>query len=80
MVEIKREAGLAWIALSLFVGDLVIYTLGTLQLALVAHLSPAKAILLGVVPFLLGEAIKLVAAALISVKLRKSFRPLASDF
>lgn len=83
MVEIKRDAGLAWIALSLFVGDLVIYALGTLQLAMVAHLSPAKAILLGVVPFLIGEAIKLVAAALITVKLRKSFArlfPLTSEY
>ena len=73
MVEARREAGLAWIALSLFAGDLVIYALGTLQLALVAHLSPAKAILLGVAPFLIGEALKLAATALIAVKLRKSF-------
>jgi biotin transport system substrate-specific component len=73
MVEARREAGLAWIALSLFAGDLVIYALGTLQLALVAHLSPAKAVLLGVAPFLIGEALKLAATALIAVKLRKSF-------
>jgi biotin transport system substrate-specific component len=73
MVEARKEAGLVWIALSLAAGDLIIYSLGTLQLSLVAHLSLAKAILVGVVPFLAGELLKLVAASLVSVKLRKSF-------
>lgn len=73
MVESKREAGLAWIVLSLIIGDLVIYTLGTLQLSLLAHLSIVKALLVGVVPFLVGDLIKMAATVLISLKfLRKS--------
>ncbi|HEX3012288.1 MAG TPA: biotin transporter BioY [Syntrophomonadaceae bacterium] len=72
MVESKREAGLAWIVLSLIIGDLVIYTLGTLQLSLLAHLSIVKALLVGVVPFLVGDLIKMAAAVLISLKFLKS--------
>ncbi|HEX3012490.1 MAG TPA: biotin transporter BioY [Syntrophomonadaceae bacterium] len=73
IVESKREIGLAWIVFSLIIGDLVIYTLGTLQLSLLAHLSIGKALLVGVVPFLIGDLIKMAATVLITLKLRKHF-------
>lgn len=74
IVEERPEAGVVWKAVAILVGDLVIYGLGTLQLAMVAHLSPGKAILVGVVPFIIPEIIKLLAAAILSSKLRKSLR------
>jgi biotin transport system substrate-specific component len=73
IVESQREAGLAWIVVSLIIGDLVIYTFGTLQLSLVAHFSINKALLVGVVPFLIGDLIKLIVTVLISIKLRKNY-------
>ena len=72
MVESRKESGLVWITISLVVGNLVIYALGVMQLSLVAHLSIVKALLLGVVPFLIGDLLKIVAAALISLKLRNN--------
>jgi len=74
MVEAKKEPGLAWLGLSLVIGNLVIYTLGVAQLSLVAHLSIPKALLAGVVPFLVGDVLKLVAAALIGLKLRNQVK------
>ncbi|MDA8224125.1 MAG: biotin transporter BioY [Desulfitobacterium hafniense] len=74
MVEAKKELGLAWLGLSLVVGNLVIYTLGVAQLSLVAHLSIPKALLAGVVPFLVGDVLKLVATALIGLKLRNQVK------
>jgi biotin transport system substrate-specific component len=68
IVESRQEAGLAWIVLSLIIGDLMIYTFGTLQLSLLAHLSINKALLVGVVPFLIGDLIKMAATVLISIK------------
>jgi biotin transport system substrate-specific component len=68
IVESRQEAGLAWIVLSLIIGDLVIYTFGTVQLSLLAHLSINKALLVGVVPFLIGDLIKMAATVLISIK------------
>ncbi|MFA9446457.1 biotin transporter BioY [Egicoccus sp. AB-alg6-2] len=44
-------------------GNLVIYACGATGLALVLGLSPAAAVAAGVVPFLAGDALKLVAAA-----------------
>jgi biotin transport system substrate-specific component len=72
IVEARREPGLAWIVLALVVGNLVIYTLGTLQLSLVTHFSLLKSLLVGVVPFLIGDLLKLMAAAWLALKLRKN--------
>lgn len=70
IVEARPQAGVFWSAAAILVGDLVIYGIGTVQLAMVAHLSPGKAILIGVVPFLIPEAIKLIAAAVLSSRLK----------
>ncbi len=74
IVEARRDAGLTWIVLALFIGNLIIYSFGTLGLYLVAHLSLVKALMLGTVPFLIGDLLKLIAAALLANKLRKHFR------
>lgn len=72
MVEARREAGLAWICLAILVGNIFIYIPGVLQLAIVAKLSIYKALLVGVVPFIFGDVLKLMAAAFIALKLRKN--------
>ncbi|AFQ43151.1 biotin transporter BioY [Desulfosporosinus meridiei] len=71
LVEFKKEPGIAWTGFSLVVGNLVIYAFGVTQLALVAHLSIAKALMVGVVPFIIGDLLKLIATVLIASKLRK---------
>lgn len=70
LIEIRPQAGVLWTALAILIGDLVIYGCGTLQLLIVAHLIPAQAILVGVVPFVVPEVVKLLAAALLSSRLR----------
>ncbi|EHQ88204.1 hypothetical protein DesyoDRAFT_1032 [Desulfosporosinus youngiae DSM 17734] len=70
LVEARKEPGLVWLGFSLVVGNLVIYALGVAQLSFVAHLSVAKALMVGVVPFIIGDLLKLVATVLISLKLR----------
>ncbi|KUG03417.1 substrate-specific component bioy of biotin ecf transporter [hydrocarbon metagenome] len=72
IVEARREPGLAWIVLALVVGNLVIYTLGTIQLSIVTHFSLHKALMVGVVPFLIGDLLKLFTAAWLGLKLRKN--------
>jgi biotin transport system substrate-specific component len=47
------------------VGDAVLLTIGTIWLANDLHVSGAKAIELGVTPFLIGDAIKLTIAAFV---------------
>lgn len=73
IMEARRDPGWMRISFSLLAGNLVIYTLGTFQLALVADLSPLKALMLGVVPFIPGDLLKLSAAAWLAFKLRRNF-------
>ncbi len=75
LVEIRKNPGMAWIVMSILAGYLVIYTLGTVQLLFIAHLSPLKAILLGVLPFVVPDLIKLLAAAVFALKLRSYLQP-----
>jgi biotin transport system substrate-specific component len=70
LVALKKRPGFAWLCLSLAAGTAVIYTLGVLQLSLVARLSPLKALTIGALPFLPGDAVKIVLAALIARKLQ----------
>ncbi len=56
-------------------GDLVILASGALWLAVLTHLSTSSAVTLGVMPFLLGDALKVAAAAAFAVgfqRLRRS--------
>lgn len=77
MAESRRTRGLPgdilWLALALAVGDLIIYTLGTIWLSIVGRLSMVKALLAGVVPFLPGDLVKLLIAIPLAVILRKYF-------
>jgi biotin transport system substrate-specific component len=49
----------------MLVGEAILLTVGTIWLAHDLHVSSAKAIELGVTPFLIGDAIKLLVAALV---------------
>jgi biotin transport system substrate-specific component len=70
----KKNAGPAWLLMSIVAGHIVIYGLGVIQLSVVAHLSPVKAIAVGVVPFLPGDALKTAASILVSSKVAKQWR------
>lgn len=74
IMESCKKPGVSWIVFALIVGNIVIYTLGTVQLSLVAQISLLKALLIGVVPFLIGDILKLLASAWIALKLRKHLR------
>ncbi len=71
IMQARRQPGLFWITLALVAADVVIYIFGTLQLVVVAHLTPLQALLAGVAPFLLGDLLKLLAAVPVAVVLRK---------
>jgi biotin transport system substrate-specific component len=72
MVKLKESGGFAWISLCLLVGTLFVYLPGVLQLAFVARLTMAKALAVGVLPFLVGDLFKIALTALLALKLRKN--------
>lgn len=69
-----RNYKLLGMALSMFLGLIIIYGLGTTQLALVLHMSAKKAIMTGVAPFLVLDLIKLGVAAAVAVGAKSALR------
>jgi biotin transport system substrate-specific component len=74
LVEMRKRPGFVWIVFSMVIGTLVIYLFGVIQLILIARLSIDKAITVGVLPFLIGDALKIAVAALIALKIRDSVK------
>jgi biotin transport system substrate-specific component len=69
----KKDAGPAWYFLSIVIGHIAIYGLGVPQLALVAHLSVMKAVAVGVIPFLPGDALKATASILVASRVARQW-------
>ena len=74
LAERKKDAGVLWYIFSMFIGMVIIYTIGVVQLSFVAKLSLIKAAAVGVLPFLPGDIIKIILAAIISVKLKNRIK------
>lgn len=70
LAALKERPGFAWLCFSLIAGTAVLYTLGVLQLSLVARLTPLKALAVGVLPFLPGDALKIILTVIVALKLR----------
>jgi len=70
LAELRQNPGPAWIAGSCLAGLVVIYTLGIFQLSVVSGRSLAEAYAVGVAPFLIGDALKIVVAVFITLKLK----------
>ena len=60
--------------LAMICGTLVLYACGVSWLKIVTGISPAKALALGMYPFLIGDALKIAAAAAIAKSLRPVVR------
>jgi biotin transport system substrate-specific component len=60
--------------LAMICGTLVLYACGISWLKIVTGMSPAKALALGMYPFLIGDALKIAAAAVIGKALRPVLR------
>lgn len=56
------------VLLSMVAGTIPIYVLGVFQLCLVAKLTLGKAVSVGVLPFLIGDGIKIVVATLLALR------------
>lgn len=63
MVERRNEWSMGRVLAAMSLGVLVIYSLGALQLALLMGLDLMEAIVLGVLPFIIVDALKVLMAA-----------------
>lgn len=70
---VRKNQSFIWIAFSLFLGEAVLFSTGMFWLKEYMNLSLQKAFLLGVVPFIPGDSLKLLAAASIYKGLHRRF-------
>ncbi|MGD8387151.1 MAG: biotin transporter BioY [Desulfobacteraceae bacterium] len=74
LVDRMNRPGALRIAFAVAVGYLVVYVPGVIQLSLVAKISLVKAFSLGALPFLIGDALKTAAIAIVVPKIRDRVR------
>jgi biotin transport system substrate-specific component len=55
--------------MAMAIGELVVYVFGVAQLSVVAGMSLDRAILIGALPFVPGDLLKIAVAALIARKI-----------
>jgi biotin transport system substrate-specific component len=71
LTALRRRPGLWWLMGSMAVGIAILYGLGLLQLMLVARLTLAQAVAVGLLPSLPGDLAKILIAGLICRKIRE---------
>ena len=69
IVRIRNKPGILCYMLAMAAGTLVIYACGMAQLSLVLHMPADTAFIVGVLPFLPGDGIKIIIAAFVAKKL-----------
>jgi biotin transport system substrate-specific component len=67
--EMLRKASFPSVLSSMIAGTIPVYLLGVLQLSFVAKLDLVKAVSVGMLPFLIGDGIKIVVATLLAGRL-----------
>jgi biotin transport system substrate-specific component len=70
LIELKKEKNIFYYFLVGFLGIVIIYFIGVTQLALVIGIGIKRALLIGALPFLPGDILKIIAASSITYKLR----------
>ena len=72
--ELKKvKRGVVWLFICMVVGTIIIYVLGVVQLMNWTKISLNQAILIGVLPFIFGDLIKVFIATYITQRIEKSF-------
>jgi len=70
ITEGKAEKNIFYYLFAGFLGTVIIYFIGVSQLSLVTGIEIKKAVLIGALPFLPGDILKIIAASFIARKLK----------
>jgi len=72
MTEAKKNPGLLWLLTSMMVGTTIIYTSGVIQLMNWMRIDLGKAVIIGVAPFIAGDLLKMLVAAYMTRRIRRT--------
>jgi len=71
LAEMKKNPSFRWLLICMTAGTVMIYVLGVLQLMNWVRIGVKEAIVVGVLPFIVGDALKILAAAYMTIRIRK---------
>jgi len=71
LAEIKKNPSFRWLLICMTAGTAVFYVLGVLQLMNWVRIGVKEAVVFGVLPFIVGDALKMLAAAYMTIRIRK---------
>ncbi len=74
IIEVKKEKNIFYYFLAGIIGTVILYIIGITQLSLVTGIGIKKAIVVGMLPFLPGDILKIIATSFIASKLRTSIK------
>ena len=74
IIEVKKEKNIFYYFLAGIIGTVILYIIGITQLSLITGIGIKKAIVVGMLPFLPGDILKVIAASFIASKLRTVIR------
>lgn len=74
LAEIRKHPSAWWLFASALLGHVVIYGAGVTWLSFIAHISFRKAAIVGLLPFLPGDLLKCIVAAIVARKIRGQWR------
>lgn len=69
-IENKKEINILYYLSVGLIGTLIIYLIGVLQLSLITQIGIRESILMGVIPFLIGDVLKIFIATFIAMRLK----------
>ena len=70
IIEVKKEKNIFYYFLAGIMGTIILYIIGITQLSLVTGIGIKKAMTVGMLPFLPGDILKIIAASFIASKLK----------
>ena len=70
IIEAIKEKNIFYYFLAGIIGTIILYIIGITQLSLVTGIGIKKAIAVGMLPFLPGDILKIIAASFIASKLK----------
>lgn len=70
IIELKKEKNFFYYFLAGIIGTIILYIIGITQLSLVTDMGMKKALMVGMLPFLPGDILKIIAASFIARKFK----------
>lgn len=71
LIEIRKRFSFLWLVCCMAIGTIPIYTLGLIQLMIWMKINVINALIIGVLPFIFGDSLKILIAAYITYRIKR---------